>query len=194
LIIEMPVKKIYFPANLDIEKILIENPPENISSPKSDVCLKLISNIYENYVNNYKKNEKNSYVNIPSTELRKINRAYNRYLRYLEERNIIEIIHHYEPGKYCKSYRIHPHYYSSGIRSLSIDQPSQNWKGYDNLKGTYKILADWFSKISIDWYSASTELDNLKENDYDRYIRYYITLENFQHKNFFFKKMTSSSS
>lgn len=182
----MPAELIFFPKNLDIEKIVRDNPPKHKVDPI--VFLRITSAIYEKMASSFKKGKGKFFVELYSVELRKIHRKYNDHIRYLEKCKIIEVDHSYEKGNKCKGYRICPYYYESGIQSISINQSSRKWKGYSELIGVYKDLADKFEYIEVDFDSVMLELDQLKKEDFNRYIRYYIYLQKFKYKNLHFKK------
>ncbi len=177
----MKNKIIYVPHNLDLERIIMKNPPSfefdyeyayfivYTIIKESYWKFKKITNWTE--FHNYKK-VRSYMVRRSSIDLQTDRRDYNLHYDYLYKNNILWRDKYSE--KAYRGYQIAPKYFGEQVRFIKILKPKtiKLLNPKDDNRDTHYPLNKWFNtKLSIDTESASESL-NLSFNDDINYYKY----------------------
>jgi hypothetical protein len=160
---------VYIPRNLDLDKMLADNPPAfkyHIDNFKH--ILGLITEIPSKNKDILNKGE---YVPINGTILQKYIHDYRKHLDYLIDNDVIETDNHFIPGEKSKSYRFTYNYQqflkpvsitkASLIKNLSTISPYQL-----RMRKKYNYLYQWFTPdLKIDFEAAHQYLCNRLKED-----------------------------
>jgi|YelNatPaOPRAMG01_1025707.scaffolds.fasta_scaffold31438_2 hypothetical protein len=130
----------YLPNNLDINKILLNNPPyTKIKNFSKDFLIYLISLIY---YQNWKINDtwiKKGAVPLNSTILQQIKRNYNQYIDYLINNKILALTNNYSTSSHIsKCYEFTELYQNQEIKSVELTDKKLIAKLQNNPKSLRK--------------------------------------------------------
>lgn len=146
-------RDIFIPENLDVEKMLRDNPP-GFSRFKKNSLLYIIS-LISTIPAVYKDLEiKNGFIPINSTKLQKVIRHYRTYIDYLIERKVIVSDNYYQKSRKSKGYKFTPRYASSIIK---IQRVAIGPKGKNKCKLRKSIMARYHHLLK--WYNPHLIID-----------------------------------
>lgn len=178
---EATYMSVYLPANLDLEKLLRENPPNFKYGPSKfndliDNFKYLINLITQIPLHNRDVIKNTGFVPCDSKEMEKWVHHHSPYLEYLIQHEILETDYHYEVGKgeakgEAIGYRFTAQY-ASDIKSDSIRKNSilkrykEQIDKQDKDRARYSYLSQWFNPhLSMDLDGAKKHLlEELKNN------------------------------
>lgn len=177
----MKNKIIYVPHNLDLERIIMKNPPSfefdyeyayfivYTIIKESYWKFKKITNWTE--FHNYKK-VRSYMVRRSSIDLQTDRRDYNLYFDYLHKNNILWRNNYSE--KVCRGYQVAPKYFGVQVRFIKILKLKtiRLLKPKDDTRDVHYPLNKWFdTKLSVETDNASESL-NFDFNDDRNYFKY----------------------
>lgn len=172
---------VFLPENLDLEKIVRENPPSEIVKFDIDALKYIAGLVYSIPVSNRSIEIVDGFVPINAQILQRLGiRNYNHYLNYLIENGILEINRQYIPGKRSRGYRYNQQY-CRPVKILELDKSldhgllSLSSKYARHMKRKYSNLYRFFNpKLKIDYEGALEHNEQLflenKKKDYAKAI------------------------
>lgn len=149
---------LYIPDNLDLEKLLEENPP-HFKHHRDDLayCIHLLIKLPERNEDNV---TETGFVRIYSPLAQQYVRNYNKYYQYLEGQGIVESDKSYSSGSYSMSYRLTDKY-GKGVKAVQISKFKliakilEYKKKKERSSGTLKKMRKLFnSKLKVDYEAA----------------------------------------
>src|ERR1035437_4663327 len=144
----------FLPKNLDLQKLLSENPPD--FKYHIDHFVHLCSLLYELPAKKKDSLRKDGFVSLNAHLLKKVNNNYKKYFNYLITHGVIECDNSYIPGEKSKAYRFAPKY-------LDIIHPVHITKYTltKNLKEIHRFNRDMYAKYSYlnFWYNDGLTID-----------------------------------
>ncbi|BAV06172.1 hypothetical protein SAMN05421788_106235 [Filimonas lacunae] len=173
----------YIPKRLDLEVLLKENKPS--FKYHIDNFKYIIGTIIRLKCRN-KDYLKAEYIPLNAKILQKKIRAYNQYLSYLIENNVIETDNHYIPGEKSRCFKISDSLKNDGYEFTDLTKNTLTVMSNDERKEDaafrkkYDFLRKWFdSNLQVNVEMAAWELSHLYEQDmadglYDAADRYCI--------------------
>jgi len=172
---------VYLPENLDLNKLLEENPPTSISLSndehiKDNIAYLLHLIIYLPTVKkDYDYEANDGYVPINKKKLQSTGiHNYNEYITYLENCNVIHVGTRYIVGEQSRGIKFTNIYAFSKVITYRIKKKTlikaifKNKQAFIDLaQREYPYLNKWWdlNKINIDYASAKTYLDEKLEQD-----------------------------
>src|SRR5665647_2000875 len=113
----------YLPNNLNIEKFLVEHPPEIEGFDKWKLLYFVHLVSYLPSVSKKLRHEESGFVNLSSVAMQQTVHNYKEYLAYLLFHNILEVNPSYRIGYFTKSYRLAPKYSGPDYLRVTVENP-----------------------------------------------------------------------
>ena len=141
--------KAYIPANLDLQKMLNDDPPS------FDYDIDNFHYIFSTLIQmkaQHKDYEDQEYLPLSSTLLQEKIRTYNKHLQYLIQKGALQTDGQYIVGKKARGYKIAPEYAKADVEKVNIKKsaltkpkPTEQ-KKLDSFNAQYGYLTQWFNK------------------------------------------------
>ena len=184
---------VYHPENLDLDKLLVKNPPLNITLRNKEFIKDNIAYILHliTYLPSVKKDydyeENDGFVPVNSTKLQKSGiHDYKEYFEYLESCNIILKDDSYSSGNYSKSIKFTDKYSFSKIKTYQIKKKTlikailKNSEETNSLtQEKYPYLTKWWlsDKLYFDYPVAKAYLELKWKRDKEAFFKKYKMTE-----------------
>lgn len=154
--------KQFIPANLDIEKLIIEKPPHSIENFNRDKLIHIIHLITSIPATNKDIEIYDGFIPLYSPIMQKRIRNYRAYLDYLLDNNVLLTNGRYIPGLQSTGYKFTPKY-SKAIKMIQVADRclikaiKRESKFAASIKKKYNHIIKWYSPdLQID-YSLATK-------------------------------------
>jgi hypothetical protein len=184
---------VYLPENLDLNRLLEENPPTSISLNNVEFIKDNIAYILHliNYLpitkKDYDYEENDGYVPINKKKLQSMGiHNYKEYITYLENCNVIHVGTRYIVGEQSRGIKFTNIYAFSKVITYTIKKKTllkaifKNKQEFIDLaQNEYPYLNKWWdvNKIHIDYERAKTYLDEKLERDQQAFFDKYQMTE-----------------
>ena len=194
--------EVYIPENLDLNELLVQRPPVEITKFSKDKLAYIIGLISSIPVHNKRLSHNSRYVPIHAATLQNHIKDYRQYFNYLIRCGIIDSNHQYIPGEHSIGYAFTSEYTRflkpEPISSYTLSKLVRFASHNQDTSRQYQFLTKWFTgSLQIDKTAADEYLYRLYQNNCRipdgtnpvyKYNYSKTAIENIYHQNFYYGK------